>query len=140
MKFYSYVVGGDKCLVFLEGIFEEIFGKLLINGKKAVLGTDTGKRHLYLKSTPRLKPMSRHFKPSFLSNVLCVASPFTNVAPLPSLGVIKSSSSYLSLVASTQFNLLFPPIPKAIYGPPLNCNPQLLFKGRYAATLMGTCK
>lgn len=44
MKFYSYVVGGNKCLVFLEGIFEEIFGKLLINGKKAIFGTDAGKK------------------------------------------------------------------------------------------------
>lgn len=41
--------GETSVLVFLEGIFEEIFGKLLINGKKAVLGTDTGKKTFVLE-------------------------------------------------------------------------------------------
>lgn len=55
MKFYSYVVGGNKCLVFLEGIFEEIFGKLLINGKKAIFGTDAGKKIFVFEKNDGLK-------------------------------------------------------------------------------------
>ncbi len=44
MKFDSYVARGDKCLVFLDGIFENVFRKFFINGKKTVFGTDTGKK------------------------------------------------------------------------------------------------
>ena len=44
MKFDSYVARGDKCLVFLDRIFENVFRKFFINGKKTVFGTDTGKK------------------------------------------------------------------------------------------------
>ena len=44
MEFYSCVVRGDKCLVFLNRIFEKVFREFFINGKKAIFGTDAGKK------------------------------------------------------------------------------------------------